>query len=195
VGLVAGLAVIAAARVRSSAPSSPAGGALVRGAAGPAPRPAVSVGPDDLRVLRSKGLSLPLPGLEPGALRDTFGDAREGGAHEAIDIMAPRGTPVTAVEDGTVARIFRGSRGGLTVYQYDPDATYCYYYAHLDRYAPGLREGAPVRRGDVLGYVGTTGNAPPGAPHLHFAIYRLGSPPRWWQGAAVNPFEVWRRAD
>jgi murein DD-endopeptidase MepM/ murein hydrolase activator NlpD len=185
---VVGVAVLAVARSRAG------GGASARDA-GPsrpaAPAHGALAGVADVAILRSRSLSLPIPGIEASALRDSFEDARAGGAHEAIDIPAPRGTPVAAVEDGTVARIFRGARGGLTVYQFDPTATYCYYYAHLDRYAPGLTEGAPVRRGDLLGFVGTTGNAPPDAPHLHFAISRLGAPPRWWQGVPVNPYLVW----
>jgi murein DD-endopeptidase MepM/ murein hydrolase activator NlpD len=162
-------------RVRPSplaAPSSP----------GPGP---------DLERLRDRALALPLPGLEARELRDSFGDPRSGHVHEALDIPAPRGTRVVAVEDGTVARLLTSARGGLTVYQFDPASEYCYYYAHLDRYAPDLKEGAVVRRGDLLGFVGTSGNAPPDAPHLHFAIFRLGSPPRWWEGAPVNPYLVW----
>ena len=145
----------------------------------------------DVERLRARGLLLPLPGLDARQLRDTFADARARGAHEAIDILAPRGTRVLAVEDGAVAKLFTSAGGGLTVYQFDPTSTYCYYYAHLDGYAPGLREGALLRRGDPVGFVGTTGNAPPGVPHLHFAIFRLGSPPRWWEGTPVNPYPIW----
>lgn len=150
-------------------------------------------GTSDVDRLRARSLSLPLPDLDPRLLRDSFGDPRSGGAHEALDIPAPRGTRVVAVEDGTVAKLFTSVRGGLTVYQFDPTSTYCYYYAHLDAYAPGLREGAVLRRGDLVGFVGTTGNAPPRTPHLHFAIFRLASPPLWWQGTAINPYPVWVR--
>ncbi len=121
-------------------------------------------------------------------LRDTFEAHRGSGAHEAIDIAAPRGTPVIAVDEGRVVKLFLSVPGGRTIYQFDAHANFAYYYAHLDAYAEGLREGSVVKRGDVLGYVGTTGNAPANAPHLHFAIFRLGPEKRWWQGSAVNPY-------
>jgi murein DD-endopeptidase MepM/ murein hydrolase activator NlpD len=147
----------------------------------------------DVEHLRSRGLVPPLPGLDPRRLRDTFDDPRAGGAraHVALDIPAPRGTRVVAVEDGVVAKLFTSAGGGLTVYQFDASSTYCYYYAHLDGYAPGLREGQRLGRGDLVGFVGTTGNAPPGTPHLHFAIFRLGTPPRWWEGTPINPYPIW----
>jgi murein DD-endopeptidase MepM/ murein hydrolase activator NlpD len=112
--------------------------------------------------------------------------------HEALDILAPRDTPVLAVEDGTVAKLFSSVPGGLTVYQFDPTSTYAYYYAHLARYAAGLKEGTPVARGQTIGYVGTTGNAPPETPHLHFAIFALTDEKRWWQGTAIDPYAVLR---
>ena len=189
VGVVLGLAVGLGALL----------GAWVRGRAGseapPPSNPADAARETpDVESLRARRLALPLTGLDVRRLRDTFGDPRDGGAHEALDIPAPRGTRVVAVDDGVVARLFSGARGGLTVYQYDPSSTYCYYYAHLDGYAPGLREGARLRRGDLIGFVGTTGNAPPGTPHLHFAIFRLGTPPRWWEGTPVNPYLLWAEA-
>ena len=106
--------------------------------------------------------------------------------------MAPTGTPVVAVEDGTVARLFTSKAGGLTVYQFDPSGTVAYYYAHLDRYAPGLDDGDVIRRGQVIGYVGSTGNANKDAPHLHFAIFRLGPERRWWEGEPIDPYPVLR---
>ena len=133
-----------------------------------------------------------MQGTRRGDLHDTFDEMRAGARHEALDIAAPRGTPVLAAGDGTVVKLFTSRAGGLTVYQFDPDKRFAYYYAHLDGYAPGLREGARVARGDVLGYVGTTGTAPPQAPHLHFAIFRLGPERRWWQGTAVNPWPYLR---
>lgn len=147
-------------------------------------------GGGDLDGLRARALMIPVEGLGPQALRDDFSDARVGHAHEALDISAPRGTRVLAADGGFVAKLFTSVRGGLTVYQFDPTQTWCYYYAHLDRYAPGLREGRSLRKGDLVGFVGTTGNAPPQAPHLHFAIFRLGPEKRWWQGVAVNPYPV-----
>jgi murein DD-endopeptidase MepM/ murein hydrolase activator NlpD len=145
----------------------------------------------DLQRLRARELRFPVPGVDARTLRDDFADARGARAHEAIDILAPRGTPVVAVDDGTVVKLFNSARGGLTVYQFEPTASYCYYYAHLDRYAAGLREGLALKKGDLVGYVGTTGNAPPQTPHLHFAIFKLGPEKRWWEGVAVNPFTLW----
>ena len=136
---------------------------------------------------------MPVLGADAADLRDDFHDARGGRrTHDAIDIPAPRNTPVVAVDDGRIAKLFLSERGGLTVYQFDPTETYCYYYAHLDHYAAGLHEGQRVRRGDVIGYVGSTGNASPTAPHLHFAIFRLTPEKRWWQGEPINPYPVLR---
>jgi murein DD-endopeptidase MepM/ murein hydrolase activator NlpD len=144
-------------------------------------------------LLRRKDLEMPVEGVAPDDLRDTFADARGRRAHEAIDIMAPRGTPVRAVEDGTLAKLFSSQAGGLTIYQFDPAATFSYYYAHLDRYAASLREGQLLRRGEVIGYVGSTGNASPDAPHLHFAIFQLTPERQWWKGEPVNPYAVLKR--
>ena len=137
-------------------------------------------------------LLLPVRGIKPAQLRDTFNDARGGGTrgHQALDIMAPRGTPVVAVADGTVEKLFTSDAGGLTVYQFEPTGRYAYYYAHLDRYAAGLDEGDTIRRGQVIGYVGSTGNASDDAPHLHFAIFLLGPEKRWWEGSAINPYPL-----
>jgi len=121
----------------------------------------------------------------------SYHDARSGGReHEALDILAPRGTPVVAVEDGTIAKLFNSKAGGITVYQFDPGQEYSYYYAHLDRYADGIKEGMPVRRGQVLGYVGTSGNAPKDTPHLHFAIFRLTAEKHWWEGTPIDPYDI-----
>ena len=135
-------------------------------------------------------LLLPVQGITASALRDTFGDGRDGGqrGHEAIDILAPTGTPVLAVDDGHIVKLFLSQPGGITVYQFDPSGRFAYYYAHLERYADGLAEGQTVRRGSVIGYVGATGNARADAPHLHFAIFRLGPEKQWWKGEPVNPF-------
>ncbi len=162
----------------------------------PVPPPAGEpgpTGPELIDELRQKDLLVPLAGRSRESLSDNFLEARgKGRIHQAIDLVAPRGTPVLAVEGGVVRKLFTSVPGGLTVYQYDPTSSWCYYYAHLDGYAPGISEGSVVRRGEVLGYVGTTGNAPKNAPHLHFAIYRLGAGKRWWEGAAVNPYQVWQ---
>ena len=141
--------------------------------------------------LRGRALLIPVAGVDAGDLYGSF-DERRGGSrrHEAIDILAPRDTPVVAVEDGTIARLFLSEAGGTTIYQFDPDSRYVYYYAHLERYAPRLDEKARVRRGQVIGYVGTSGNAPKDTPHLHFAVFRLTEEKRWWEGTPVDPFAV-----
>jgi murein DD-endopeptidase MepM/ murein hydrolase activator NlpD len=139
-------------------------------------------------------MMLPIAGLHANELRDTFTEEHSGHPHEAIDIMAPRGTPVHAAVSGTVQKLFLSKAGGNTIYEFDEDRTLCYYYAHLDRYADGLREGMHVTRGDVIGYVGSTGNARPEAPHLHFTVFQLGPEKQWWKGAPLNPFEALRRA-
>jgi murein DD-endopeptidase MepM/ murein hydrolase activator NlpD len=104
--------------------------------------------------------------------------------------MAPRGTPVVAAVDGTIEKLFTSKPGGLTIYEFDRDRNYCYYYAHLDRYAEDLKEGQIVHRNDRIGYVGSTGDASPDAPHLHFSIMQLGPEKRWWVGTAINPYPL-----
>ena len=136
-------------------------------------------------------LAFPVRGFENAPLRDSFDDRRGVRRHQALDIMAPRGTPVVAVDDGKVAKLLRNPIGGVTLYQFDRDETRVFYYAHLDSYAQGITEGAAVRRGDILGFVGSTGNAPEHAPHLHFAIHELGDGDKhWWRGKAVNPYPL-----
>lgn len=137
---------------------------------------------------------MPIAGVDPRSLRNDFTDARGGRSHGALDLLAPRGTPVLAVDDGYVRKLFTSVPGGLTVYQFDLAERYCYYYAHLDGYAPGLHEGQPLRRGDVVGYVGTTGNAPKDTPHLHFAVSRLDPDKRWWTGTPIDPYPLLVRA-
>ena len=163
------------------------------------PPPAVTAAEPSLPVmsanvteaLRSRSLTLPVQGIKKDDLRDTFNEMRGGSRrHEAIDILAPRNTPVFAVEDGKIARLFLSDAGGITIYQYDPTNSYVYYYAHLDRYADGLAEGDFVRQGSVIGYVGTTGNAPPGTPHLHFSIEVLPPTKEWWKGEPINPYPL-----
>jgi murein DD-endopeptidase MepM/ murein hydrolase activator NlpD len=170
---------------RGSAPAVPS-----PPAAGPLPPPSPAETAADLDNLRRHHLLLPVQGLRRENLSDTFNDARGGHRHEAMDIMAPRNTPVLAVEDGRLVKLFVSRQGGNTIYQFDPSETYTYYYAHLERYAEGVREGSLLRRGQVIGYVGTSGNAPADTPHLHFAIFRLASDRHWWQGTAIDPFLV-----
>ena len=134
-------------------------------------------------------LSSPIAGLKPAGLQDTYTQIHSGHPHEAIDIMEPRGTPVHAVADGTIRKLFLSKPGGNTIYQFDNAQTYCFYYAHLDSYADGLKEGARVKAGDVIGFVGSTGNADQAAPHLHFALFLLGPAKEWWKGEPLNPYQ------
>ena len=136
------------------------------------------------------GVIIPVAGVQRSQLRDNFMDPRTGHVHNALDIMAPRGTPVLAAVDGNVKKLFTSRAGGLTIYEFDGSEEKVYYYAHLDHYADGLREGAHGARGDVIGYVGTTGNAPANAPHLHFAIQILPPTKEWWKGQAVDPYPI-----
>lgn len=133
-------------------------------------------------------MSPPIRGLALMNLRDTFEEVHDGHKHEAIDIMEPRGTPVRAAVSGTIRKLFLSKPGGNTIYQFDEMGVYCYYYAHLDGYAEGLREGMRVERGEVIGFVGSTGNADPRSPHLHFAITELGPERLWWKGNAIDPY-------
>ena len=150
-------------------------------------------GDSAISELRSHALEVPVQGIRREDIVSNFDDDRGGGRkHEALDLVAPRGTPVLAVEDGRIVKLFTSARGGLTIYQFDPTERYSYYYAHLDRYADELREGQVVRRGQVIGYVGTTGNAPPDTPHLHFGINLLTEEKNWWNGAPVDPALVLR---
>jgi murein DD-endopeptidase MepM/ murein hydrolase activator NlpD len=154
--------------------------------------PSIGEGPA-LDDLRRRNLIVPVEGINREALVDSFKDKRDLiRQHEAIDIMAPRGTPVLAAESGTIEKFFTSVRGGRTIYQFDATGRYCYYYAHLNDYRAGLKEHDHVERGQVIGYVGTSGNAPENAPHLHFGIFLLNDNKRWWQGTPLNPFDVWR---
>lgn len=162
----------------------------------PPPAPAVAAAPaisaDPFEDLRQRHLTLPVEGIKKEDLRDNFNEMRGTRRHEAIDVLAPRNTPVLAVEDGKIAKLFYSEAGGITIYQFDPTENYVYYYAHLERYADDLREGRNVKRGHVIGYVGTTGNAPRDTPHLHFAIFKLTEEKKWWQGIAIDPYSVLR---
>jgi len=167
----------------------------------PAPVEPSRIGPPPGRdtavaELRDRGLRLPLDDVKVESFKGNFDQRRSGGGghqHEAADMLAPRHTPIHAVDAGTIAKLFFSQAGGRTIYQFDPGGRFCYYYAHLERYAPGLKEGDRVARGDVIGYVGTSGNAPPGTPHLHFAVFVLGPERHWWQGTAIDPYEIYQR--
>jgi murein DD-endopeptidase MepM/ murein hydrolase activator NlpD len=139
------------------------------------------------------GLMIPVQGVPAAKLVDTYGQARgQGRRHDAIDIMAAQGTPVVAVSDGVVMKLFQSDRGGITLYQLAPDRRTIYYYAHLDHYAAGIAEGHPLRRGQLLGYVGNTGDAGPGNYHLHFEVSTTSDPAKYWGGAAQNPYPLLR---
>lgn len=144
--------------------------------------------------LHPGALLIPVTGITAAQLHDTFDDKRGSErSHEALDIMAPLRAPVVAVDDGKVVKLFNSVPGGLTVYQYDASGTFAYYYAHLDSYAADLEEGQELKRGDLIGYVGATGNANALAPHLHFAIFLLGPEKQWWKGTAINPYPLFQR--
>ena len=173
------------------------GAILTRAAAStrpPAVEPAMPVARmpnDDLHVLLQRDLAMPIANIEPASLQDTFTSPRPGRkTHEAIDIPAPRGTPIHALGDGVIEKLSSSARGGITIYEFDNDGIYCYSYAHLDRYTNRLREGMHVRHGDVIGYVGSTGDAPADGPHLHLAIARLHEDKNWWEGAPINPYPL-----
>jgi peptidoglycan LD-endopeptidase LytH len=144
---------------------------------------AIEVGPT--------GLAIPVPGVKPNQLADTFDQARaQGRRHDAIDIMAAEGTPVIAAADGTIEKLFNSVRGGITIYERSPDQKWVYYYAHLSAYTAGLHEGQQVRRGEVIGRVGHTGDANAAGPHLHFAINQMAPGERWWNGTPINPYPL-----
>jgi murein DD-endopeptidase MepM/ murein hydrolase activator NlpD len=152
------------------------------------PAPVATTG--DVPQLR---LRVPIDGVSIDSFKGGFAERRGGHrSHEAVDILSPRNTPVHAVESGTVAKLFFSKAGGITIYQFDPTGRLCYYYAHLERYADGLHEGQAVSEGDVIGYVGSSGNAPPGTPHLHFAVFELSADRHWWQGKPLDPYQVFK---
>lgn len=141
--------------------------------------------------VETRALRIPVAGVEPGHLIRAFASPRSGGrSHKALDILAPRNTPVLAAGPGTIVDLSTSKLGGISIHQMDPSNHYVYFYAHLQRYAKGLKEGDVVRKGQVIGFVGTTGNAPRHVPHLHFAIVRLTPEQRWWKGTPIDPYDV-----
>lgn len=159
------------------------------------PEPAVA-SPDAIGQLAERRLVIPVQGIAAKDLIDTYVHPRDGGArlHEALDIVADRGTPVVAVEAGRIVKLFLSKAGGLTVYQFDNAEEYIYLYGHLDRYADDLTEGMRVKPGQIIGYVGSSGNANPATPHLHFAIFQADSEKRWWKGSPINPYPLLRNS-
>jgi len=205
-GFVLGAFVVASlgtgSALRSSEPSAPAKtavGAIDEPTNAVVEVPAATSGKSGIippgapesRDLAARDLTIPVQGVTASSLVHSYHDARSGGReHEALDILAPRNTAVVAVEDGSIAKLFFSKAGGNTIYQFDPGRDYSYYYAHLERYADGLKEGDAIHRGQVIGYVGTSGNAPKETPHLHFAIFRLTADKHWWEGTPIDPYEI-----
>jgi murein DD-endopeptidase MepM/ murein hydrolase activator NlpD len=172
---------------------APAGGSSARGRAVPPAARGTDAAAAPPADLLSRDLVIPVQGVTASELQPTFHAERGARTHEAIDVLAPRGTPVLAAEAGEIAKLFYSIRGGKTIYQFERSGRYCYYYAHLDSYARGLKEGRQVREGEVIGYVGSSGNADEDAPHLHFAIFKLGPEKRWWEGTPIDPYPLLAR--
>ena len=188
---IALLSTACARRVVSTTPA-PAARPATRGAS---PVVVPTLGPlsssETVNYILGRGLLVPVAGVAVSQLEDTFDEGRDDGrVHRALDILAPRGTPVLAADDGRLLRIRPNALGGNTIYATDPAGRVVYYYAHLDAYQPGLVEGATIARGDVLGIVGTTGNAPKDTPHLHFQVMRMPPDGKYWDGEAINPYPL-----
>jgi murein DD-endopeptidase MepM/ murein hydrolase activator NlpD len=169
---------------------------LVQPTASPSPSPETSPSPVSTPApSANKGnLIIPVAGVRPDQLQDTFTAARaEGRSHDAIDIIAPKDTPVLAATNGPIIKLFLSKPGGITVYQLGTDNKTVYYYAHLDHYADGLTEGHFARQGETIAYVGDTGNAAPGNYHLHFSISLVEDPKRYWQGVNINPYPLLKK--
>ena len=163
----------------------------------PAATPSVDdpfIQPSPAPLVQTSGLIIPVAGVRADQLLDTFSAARgEGRVHDAIDIAAPKGTPVLAVAGGKILKLFQSKAGGTTIYQLSNDEKFIYYYAHLDSYAEGLHEGRMVTQGETIAYVGDTGNAGAGNYHLHFSIAETSNPKRWWEGVNINPYPLLRK--
>ncbi len=173
----------------------PAPAASVASAPGPASEPVAPssdrVALSAVGVLATHDLVIPVAGADPDHMQDSFDAGRDGGReHHAIDILAPRGTPVLAADDGHILRLSSNTLGGLTIYTVDPTGGFVYYYAHLDGYRDGLHAGDRVAKGDTIGYVGTTGNAPKNLPHLHFQILRMPADGKYWNGEPIDPYPL-----
>jgi peptidoglycan LD-endopeptidase LytH len=158
-------------------------------AALPADAVDAAVSDEEFANLR-RALVVPVAGIERSQLRDSYTEARGDRIHQAMDVLAPRGTPVLSAAEGTVLKLFDSTPGGLMIYAIDPSGRFILLYGHLDRYADGLVDGMPLARGQVIGYVGTTGNAAVGTPHLHFEILRANAAVEWWHGVPLNPYTL-----
>lgn len=176
--------------VPAAAPAAPEPTLAGSPAAPPAPAASMEA-MTDVDYLRARRLVVPVAGADMARVPDTFLDARDGGerVHRAIDILAPRGTPILAADDGKILRMSTNTLGGITMYTVDPSNRIVYYYAHMDRYNDAMYAGRAITRGDTLGFVGTTGNAPKDTPHLHFQIMRWPADGKYWNGDPIDPFE------
>jgi len=179
-----------------SAPPAPA--AVSKAATSPTPVVATAADPNassatnDVDYLRLRHLLMPVAGADITRVDDTFNDDRDGGArtHHAIDILAPRGTPILSADDGRILRMSNSTLGGITMYTVDPEGRLVYYYAHMDHYNDAMSPGRTIVKGDTLGFVGTTGNAPKDTPHLHFQVMRWAADGKYWNGEPIDPFEA-----
>ncbi len=160
--------------------------------AGTAATAGASAGLADVDYLRMRRLTLPVAGADMSKVEDTFNDPRDGGerVHRALDILAPRGTPILSADDGKILRMTTSTLGGITMYTVDPEGRLVYYYAHMDHYNDAMSPGRTVSKGDTLGYVGTTGNAPKDTPHLHFQVMRWPADGKYWNGDPIDPYEA-----
>ena len=189
--LLALLSTACARQVLSTAPAPAARTGAQPGARIEVPTREPLSSSETVNYILGRGLLVPVAGIAVSQLHDTFDEGRDDGrVHRALDILAARGTPVLAADDGRVLRVRPNALGGNTVYATDPEGRVVYYYAHLDAYQPGLTEGQTIARGDVLGIVGTTGNAPKDTPHLHFQVMRMPSDGKYWDGEAINPYPL-----
>jgi peptidoglycan LD-endopeptidase LytH len=180
-------------RPRPSPPAAPLA-SIPASEPSPAKAPEPSPAKAPVVIAHSPDLIIPVAGVRPDQLIDTYDQSRsEGRTHDAIDIMAPAETPVLAAADGQIQKLFQSERGGTTIYQLSADQKMIFYYAHLARYADGLTEGKQVKQGELIAYVGDTGNAGPGNYHLHFSIAVVSDPKRYWEGTNINPYPLLRR--
>ncbi len=171
---------------------APAGQPVVAATPAPTVTAPASEPVSDVDYLRARHLMVPVAGADMSKVDDTFFDARDGGerVHRAIDILAPRGTPILSADDGRILRMSNNALGGITMYTVDPANRIVYYYAHMDHYNDAMSPGRAIVRGDTLGFVGTTGNAPKNLPHLHFQIMRWPSDGKYWNGEPIDPFDL-----
>lgn len=153
--------------------------------------PAASSATSDAEYLRLRHILVPVAGADMSKVEDTFNDGRDGDRiHHAIDILAPRGTPILSADDGKILRMSTNALGGISMYTVDTDARLVYYYAHMDHYNDAMSPGRTIVKGDTLGFVGTTGNAPKDTPHLHFQVMRWPADGKYWNGEPIDPFEA-----